>query len=135
MRTKTQMWRMNAHTYELYRGNQWFRWRHHPPACLPDTPLLPILERDDEPVSPPSSPREPGEDEDEDEDEDEEWDWHYYDIIYTFVHDRWGHWGRSRARMNNHVRPRKIKQKNKGKEMRINGRLKQPGGASCNQRR
>ena len=141
MGSKTQMWRMNAHTYELYRGNQWFRWRHQPPACLPDTPLLPILERDDEPVSPPSSPREPGEDEDEDEDEDEEWDWHYYDIIYIFVHDRWGHWGRgrgaagARARMNNHVHPRKKKQKNKGKEMRINGRLKQPGGASCNQRR
>jgi hypothetical protein len=132
MRTKTQMWRMNAHTYELYRGNQWFTYAGLPPACLPDLPLLPILERDGDPVSLPSSPREPGED--EDEAEDEEWDWHYYDIIYIFVHDPCGHRTRSRARMNNHVRPRKIKQK-KSKEMRINGRLKQPGGASCNQRR
>jgi hypothetical protein len=131
MRTTTTMWRMNAHTYEVYRGNQWLTYSGLPPACLPDLPLLPILERDGDPVSPPSSPRVPGEA--EDEAEDEEWDWHYYDLIY--VHVRWGHRGRSRTRMDNQVPPRKIKQKSKGKEMRINGRLKQPGGASCNQRR
>jgi hypothetical protein len=132
MRTMTQMWRMNAHTLELYRGNQWLTYYGMPPTCLPDRPILPILDRDGDrdgdPVSPPSSPREPGEDEDEDEDVDEEWVWHYHDIIYTFERDRW-------EKMNKPVRPRKIKQKNKGKEMRRNGRLKQPGGASCNQRR
>ena len=75
---------------------------------------------------PPSSPREVGEEDDD--------GWRYYHICFTHEYD----WicypsRRENARMNDH--PRKIKQKNKGKEMRRNGRLKQPGGASCNQRR
>ena len=118
---------INAHAVELYYDNQWHA---HDEQMLVRLGVL-IPERDVEPVSPPSSPREAGE---EDEDGD---GWRYYHICYTLDEYEWICYPsrRENARMNKHVRPRKIKQKNKGKEMRRKGRLKQPGGASCNQRR
>ena len=115
---------INAHAVELYYDNQWHA---HDEQMLVRLGVV-IPEQDGDPVSPPSSPREVGEEDDD--------GWRYYHICYAleYYYDSYPS-RRENARMNKPVRPRKIKQKNKGKEMRRNGRLKQPGGASCNQRR
>ena len=112
------MMRINAHSLELYRGNQWHTYDEQR-LGLPYG--LTLSQRDKEPFSPPSSPREPGEEEEE--------QWRYYGIfrIYgaRYMTYFWV----------NPYYPRTIKQKKTSKGMRRNGRLKQPGGASCNQRR
>lgn len=86
--------------------------------------------RADLPVSPPCSPRPGGGDQDDDYPE--------YDIEYTLL--RVFDWlpqftRRESAYRNKHSFPRNIKQKNISKSMRRMGKLKQPGGTSCNQRR
>jgi len=113
---------MNAHSLELYRGNQWHTYDEQR-LGLPYG--LTLSQRDKEPFSPPSSPREPGEEEEE--------QWRYYGVfrIYGARYTTY-FWVDPEV---SRVPPRTIKQKKTSKEMRRNGRLKQPGGASCNQRR
>ena len=82
------------------------------------------------PVSPPGSPRG---DSDEEDDYIPEYDWKYNLVE---VRD----WmrpitRRETAYQNKHSFPKNSKRKNNSKNMRILGKLKQPGGSSCNQRR
>ena len=80
----------------------------------------------DLPVSPPGSPR----GSDEEDDYIPEYDWKY-DLVE--VRD-WLElsWSRETAYQNF---PKNSKRKNISKNMRRMGKLKQPGGSSCNQRR
>jgi len=84
----------------------------------------------DLPVSPPCSPRSDGGD---------DHDYHpEYDIELTLHHvidwrPQFTH--RESAYRNKRSYPRNSKQKNISKSMRRLGKLKQPGGSSCNQRR
>ena len=81
------------------------------------------------PVSPPGSPR----GSDEEDDYIPEYDWKY-DLVE--VRD----WQelisrRETALQNKHSFPKNSKRNNISKNMRRMGKLKQPGGSSCNQRR
>ena len=87
----------------------------------------------DLPVSPPSSPRPDG------------GDGHpVYDFEYTLLHvfdtviwpfTRSETAYRNKRSFPRNIKQKNIKQKNISKSMRRMGKLKQPGGASCNQRR
>ena len=84
----------------------------------------------DLPVSPPCSPRSDGGDDHDDVPG--------YDIGYTLLYTLDWHMQFTRrdyAALNKRSCPRNSKQKNISKSMRRLGKLKQPGGASCNQRR
>ena len=84
----------------------------------------------DLPVSPPCSPRSDGGDDHDDD--------HEYDIDYTLLRDLGWHMQftrRESADRNKRSCPRNSKQKNISKSMRRLGKLKHPGGSSCNQRR
>jgi len=80
----------------------------------------------DLPVSPPGSPR----GSDEEDDYIPEYDWKY-DLVEVrdWLELRWS---RETAYQNF---PKNSKRKNISKNMRRMGKLKQPGGSSCNQRR
>jgi hypothetical protein len=82
----------------------------------------------DHPVSPPGSPREEGEVDDYIPE---------YDIVYNIVviSDWVGIYRGETAYQNKRSFPKNSKRKTISKNMRKMGRLKQPGGSSCNQRR
>ena len=84
----------------------------------------------DLPVSPPGSPREGS---DEEDDYIPEYDWKY-DLVevrdWLVLITR-----RETAYQNKHSFPKNSKRKSNSKNMRRMGKLKQPGGSSCNQRR
>jgi hypothetical protein len=84
----------------------------------------------DLPVSPPGSPREGS---DEEDDYIPEYDWKY-DLVevrdWVGIITR-----RETAYQNKHSFPKNSKRKSNSKNMRRMGKLKQPGGSSCNQRR
>jgi hypothetical protein len=111
--------RMNAFSVEVYDWNN--GWETHEDEELPYG--LTLSDRDPNPVSPPSSPREAGEYVED--------DWNYYDIVLIRGF-RYEFNGKDIAMMNKNRYPRKIK---RNKDMRRSGMLKQPGGASCDQRR
>ena len=83
----------------------------------------------DLPVSPPGSPR----GSDEEDDYIPEYDWKY-DLVE--VRD-WQElvFPRKDAYRNKHSFPKNSKRINNSRNMRRMGKLKQPGGSSCNQRR
>ena len=85
----------------------------------------------DLPVSPPCSPRSDGGD---DHDDDPGYDIEYY-LLSTCLRWHMQFTRRESAYRNKRSCPRNSKQKNISKSMRRLGKLKQPGGSSCNQRR
>ena len=88
----------------------------------------------DLPVSPPCSPRDPLDEEDDyNVDDYDEYDVEY-DLLYVIQLSR----EISRREimfLNKNNIPKNIKKQRSSKSMRRMGKLKQPGGASCNQRR
>ena len=86
----------------------------------------------DLPVSPPCSPRDPLDGGDEEDDYDE------YDVVYDLLYVLQLSREISRREimfLNKNNIPKNIKKQRSSKSMRRMGKLKQPGGASCNQRR
>ena len=93
--------------------------------------LVPVIPPD-LPVSPPCSPRDPLDGGDEEDDYDE------YDVVYDLLYVL--QFSREISRqeimfLNKNSIPKNIKKQRSSKSMRRMGKLKQPGGASCNQRR
>jgi hypothetical protein len=93
--------------------------------------LVPVIPPD-LPVSPPCSPRDPLDGGDEEDDYDE------YDVVYDLLYVLQLSREISRREimfLNKNSIPKNIKKQRSSKSMRRMGKLKQPGGASCNQRR
>jgi hypothetical protein len=93
--------------------------------------LVPVIPPD-LPVSPPCSPRDPLDGGDEEDDYDE------YDVVYDLLYVLQLSREISRREimfLNKNNIPKNIKKQRSSKSMRRMGKLKQPGGASCNQRR
>ena len=110
---------MNVYQYDIRNGcERTLMWEMN---FVPHTPV-------DHPVSPPCSPRELGEGDDYPE----------YDINYSLLYVF--EWPRYISQQeisfwNKQSIPKNIKKQSSTKRMRRMGKLKQPGGASCNQRR
>ena len=93
--------------------------------------LVPVIPPD-LPVSPPCSPRDPLDGGDEEDDYDE------YDVVYDLLYVLQLSREISRREimfLNKNSIPKNIKKQRCSKSMRRLGKLKQPGGSSCNQRR
>ena len=93
--------------------------------------LVPVIPPD-LPVSPPCCPRDPLDGGDEEDDYDE------YDVVYDLLYVLQLSREISRREimfLNKNNIPKNIKKQRSSKSMRRMGKLKQPGGASCNQRR
>ena len=93
--------------------------------------LVPVIPPD-LPVSPPCSPRDPLDDGDEED------NYPMYDVEYSLLYVF--QFSRETSRqeimfLNKNSIPKNIKKQRSSKSMRRMGKLKQPGGASCNQRR
>ena len=91
----------------------------------------------DLPVSPPCSPRDPLDGGDEEDDYNVD-DYDEYDVVYDLLYVF--QFSRETSRqeimfLNKNSIPKNIKKQRSSKSMRRMGKLKQPGGASCNQRR
>ena len=91
----------------------------------------------DLPVSPPCSPRDPLDGGDEEDDYNVD-DYDEYDVEYDLLYVIQLSREISRREimfLNKNNIPKNIKKQRSSKSMRRMGKLKQPGGASCNQRR
>ena len=93
--------------------------------------LVPVIPPD-LPVSPPCSPRDPLDGGDEED------NYNVYDVVYDLLYVF--QFSRETSRqeimfLNKNSIPKNIKKQRSSKSMRRMGKLKQPGGASCNQRR
>ena len=91
----------------------------------------------DLPVSPPCSPRDPLDGGDEEDDYNVD-DYDEYDVVYDLLYVLQLSREISRREimfLNKNNIPKNIKKQRSSKSMRRMGKLKQPGGASCNQRR
>lgn len=126
------MLRMNALSVQVFNGHGWVT---HTRETMPSDSMSwseVTKKRDRNPISPPSSPREAVEDDEE--------DWDYYEVVEdrmcygnNFYKDHTDIYMMNKKRLTKNIkRQTKIKRQT---YMRRNGSLKQPGGASCDQRR
>jgi len=102
-----------------------------PRTAVWESRLVPVIPPD-LPVSPPCSPRDPLDGGGEEDDYDE------YDVVYDLLYVLQLSREISRREimfLNKNNIPKNIKKQRSSKSMRRMGKLKQPGGASCNQRR
>ena len=102
-----------------------------PRTAVWESRLVPVIPPD-LPVSPPCSPRDPLDGGDEED------NYPMYDVDYTllYVLERPTETSRHEIMfLNKNSIPKNIKKQRCSKSMRRLGKLKQPGGSSCNQRR
>ena len=102
-----------------------------PRTAVWESRLAPVIPPD-LPVSPPCSPRDPLDGGDEED------NYPMYDVEYSLLYVF--QFSRETSRqeimfLNKNSIPKNIKKQRSSKSMRRMGKLKQPGGASCNQRR
>jgi hypothetical protein len=102
-----------------------------PRTAVWESRLVPVIPPD-LPVSPPCSPRDPLDGGDEED------NYPMYDVEYSLLYVF--QFSRETSRqeimfLNKNSIPKNIKKQRSSKSMRRMGKLKQPGGASCNQRR
>ena len=99
-------------------------WFHLPELDLdPDPSVSPIFD----------DPPEPGQDEDEDHNHNGPYLDH--NGVYVYLHYFTPFRDKGEIRRQTRFSPNKLKGKHHNRYMRRNGQIKQPGGASCNQRR